>query len=436
MSRYALAAALFAATYCNCAVGADAINMSFDAPLNRPMLVSVKATLDGDVKISAGKFEWEDDFIYSSDIIFVDEHLALGKGVEKATRHYLRHKATRNKEIADSSLNGVLATFEYIKKEKSWDIQLSGDRALSGGLFDQLEAQTTSLGVWVAFPQDARLGGKVTLDLDLLTPLAIDADAAYDSKAKLVLESYDAETGLAILKGPATFAGEREIDEVRTRISSEGTLELQVQVKEQRIAEAQFTGQLELKPAGGRGATVTGKAEHTFTLNTSVKPARVAAAKKRKSPFRQKRIRAPRLGVGVKLPSHWTRLSSDENSRVFVRTVDYSKGEATIDMRFIGGDASYQPGLYLDRLYVALKEDYPDLVQKKTKNPLGKHEGRAYYLPNARGTKDLIQAEVYPFKGKLLMFRLTAVPKAFSAAAKEFQKAKRTLGRLTPRRKK
>ncbi|MEM7165315.1 MAG: hypothetical protein AAF581_07620 [Planctomycetota bacterium] len=433
MSTRAIFWAIWSSLFC--AVGeAQTIDLYFPAPTQRPMLVTVESLLDGSIAVESGNFDWSDDFEYTSEIIFIDEHLELAKDVEKATRHYIRHKALRNKEVADSPLNGVKATYEYLKDDKEWAVQLADQRALTGGLFDQLLAHTVSLGVWVGFPEKVAVGSKFDLDLGLLTPLVIDADGNYKSAGAMRLESHDLATGVAKLKGTATFAGDRIIDETRMRLESKGAIEMDLQLRDQHIAAIRYEGKLVFKQARGR-EKVSGKADHTFTIATSVKSERIEQYRKRKPRFRIRRVRAPKLGVGVKLPSYWTRIEAADESRVFVRTVEHDKGGATIDMKFIGGDASYQPGGYLDQIYVSLKQDYPTLVQKKTKNPLGRQEGRVYYIPKGKGSGDLIQAEVYPFKGRFFMFRLTSKPKAYPAALKEFKNAKKTLGRLTGKKR-
>lgn len=412
----------------------DEIRLGIPVVVNRPLMVELDSSLEGYVEINAPGFEWNDDWSYTEDTHFIDEYQQFGKGTEKATRQYIWEKLKLNGHFADTALNGVFAEFEYKGKEDGWSVQLRRNRALSGRLFDRLMDRTGTLGVWLEFPDKVKLGEVLKLDLGLLTPLFIDVESEMKSSASLLVRSHDPETGIVTLEGTASFRGAVALAETPVRMSSSGTLTLEVDVPGQRIAKATYDGTVKL--AGNKNVEVKGEAAHKVTIATSADKRKVERHRKKKPRYRDRKIIVNRLGVGVKLPSHWTQLSSDGDERRFVRTVDFDKGTATIDLKMLDADSGYQPGLFLDQLYAALLRDYPGLKYRKTKSPLGTGQGRVYYLPTSKSISDgdIVQIEVYPHRGKFLMFRLYGPAAAYNAATREFQKAKSTLGVLNPKR--
>ena len=84
----------------------------------------------------------------------------MASGKERARRKIAFEKNKFNGSVADTALNGVDVLSERESGKDVWKVTLSGDRALSGDLFDELFNLTGTLGVWLDFPSDARVGGE------------------------------------------------------------------------------------------------------------------------------------------------------------------------------------------------------------------------------------------------------------------------------------
>ncbi|MGE3164882.1 MAG: hypothetical protein AB7O52_08245 [Planctomycetota bacterium] len=415
----------------------ETINLTFPLAMNRALLIESQLTIDADINILSGSFDWSDDVIMREEFVIIDEHKEYRAGgkQQKAMRHYVRHKASYNGEVSDSALNGVRANYTLGKDDEGWSIKLEDDRALTGRLFDVLQASASTLSLWSSFPESARVGLVSKVDVSRLAPFFFGDTVKAEGNANLVLETYDATTRAARLAGEAVLRATEIVDDTEVVTEMKGRLVIGLSVSEQRITEIDFDGTIGY--TGDGKIEVSGGGTAKFQLTTTIDAKKVAQQRKQKPKFRDRKIRAPRLGVGLILPSHWTVFRGNGDDLQFVRTLDFDKGEATIDLKYLKGDASYQPGLFFDQLYTALKREYPGLIYEKTPNPLGGDVGRVYYVPASDDVQngDLVQVEVYPFRGRFLMFRLYGPAPAYRAAHKEFLKAKASIGALNPKRK-
>ena len=45
------------------------INLYYEVPLNRPILVTIDKSLDGYIKLESPEFDWEDDLVMEKELI-------------------------------------------------------------------------------------------------------------------------------------------------------------------------------------------------------------------------------------------------------------------------------------------------------------------------------------------------------------------------------
>lgn len=419
------------------ATGLTTIDLSFPVAIDRPLLVEAETKIDANITIKAGSFEWSDELDQTDEVVFVDtyeEYGAEGKK-QRGLRHYVRHKSSRNGDVNDSAINGVRARFELSNEDGEWSVLLEDDRALTGELFDHLLADASTLGLKLPLPTDARIGLPTSVDVVSLTPLLLGGAKNAQGSAKFILEAHDPGTRVSRLAGAATFRGTEVIEDTAVTVELNGNLVIELNAAEQRVTSLEFEGSV--KFSGSGEIEVSGEGTVEYALSTTIDDKKVARQQKQKPRFRDRKVRAPRLGIGLILPSHWTVVRGKSDDLRFVRTVDFDKGEAIIELRFLEGDASYQPGLFFDQIYASMKQSNPGIVYEKTSNPFGGEPGRVYYIPKSEDLEsgDLVQAEVYTFQGRFLMFRLYAPAPAYRAAYREFVKAKGSMGALVSKRK-
>ena len=409
------------------------VNLSFNVRHDRPLLVEVDRTFDGYLSIVGNGFEWEDDWVSTDKLVFIDTHAKRKKGErERATRHFVQHKGTYNKEISDTALNGVTA--RIVDDGESWDIKLTNDRVLSGELFDDLIAMAPSLGAWLKFPDGKFLQETISVDFSPLSNLLVGSNGVERSTAELRIGSHDPITKRSELKGKLELKGSVNIAETAAEIEMKGKLEIVVLPAESRIESVNLD--VEWTLSGGEQIDIRGGGKCTSILTTEVDEKKIKKQKKRKPKFRTRKVRIPRMGVGIKLPSHWTLIHNEGQERVWARTLESKKGNARLELKMIEGNSAYQPALEMDKIYASLKQTYPDLTYKKTRNPLGTGEARAYSIPKGKSGGDNFYAELYPWRGKFLMLRLVGEGRCFGNAYKEIQAAKKSLGILKPKRTK
>ncbi len=412
---------------------AENADLHFRVPINRPLLIEINNHFDGYLSIESGSFDWSSDWVSDRELVFVDEYQELTDSVERATRHVVRDRSKFNGEIGDSALNGIVANYSYgIDDDEEWEVKLDGNRALTGKLFDRLFNTAGSLGFWLKFPEDNSLGDQFDLDLGLLAPLFLGGASTEDSIAELEIAEFDSLSGKAVLRGRATLTGVQVLADTDVRITSKGELQIELSTLEKRICKFDFDGRFNLSIDRG-GVSASGEGIHKITVETDLSTKNIRSAKRKKPNFRTRRIYAERLGVGIKLPSHWTRVGSGTN-RVFVRTLDHDKGEVLIELKLLEVDSSYQPQLALDKIYGSLRESNPGVTYKKTSNPLRTGPARVFYFPPGPNDEELLQTEIYPWRGQFLMYRISGSREGYRAAFKEFQAAKRTIGALNPKR--
>lgn len=412
------------------APSAKGIQLDFEVPLHRPLLVEVKVAMDAEIDITSSDLEWSDSFDYKEEVTFVDELRTRSDSDWTGTRDYVKYHSTTSGEISDNALSGVKAS--YTAKGDDIRVELLENRLLTDGFLDLLLASSGSLGLPLVVPSETTVGGKAVLDLARLTPVLVDAMDDVSAKADCVLESFDPVSTEAKFKGKAVIRGGVDYWEIGSTLEITGDFLLHCNVAQGRILSMSLEGAIAFGVK--EGDEVDGKGTYKVTVATDIGK-RAAEAARAKPAFRTKKIWAYRLGVGMKLPSHWSRLSTSPEAQVFARTLDSDKGKSFITLQLID-ESSANPNLVFDKTFAWLKSKYPGIIMEKTKNPLGGADGRIYYIPKGDQGDDmeLFQSEYYPWRGKFLLFKLYGPPKAYRAALPEFLKAKDSLRPLAPAR--
>ncbi|MCI0650917.1 MAG: hypothetical protein L0Z55_03425 [Planctomycetes bacterium] len=410
-----------------------ATNIEFQPVLNRPLLADLALSYSGEIDIRSDDLSWSDELEVATELQFIDCLTARSKEESRATRHYVKAQSTANGEISDSAIAGVKAS--YTAKGEDVGVQLLENRALTDSLLEELLANYRSLGLPIAIPVGTKVGQRVVIDLVPLAPVLAGLQDEVHAVADCVLDFFDSMSTEARLSGTTVIRGSDSTWEVDAIMEVKGSIAIQCNLAQGRIASLRIDGTFALTgEAGESDAKVSGSGKYRAELTTAVGAAAADAA--RTAPkFRTRKYRAFRLGVGIKVPSHYSRLNVALPNQAFARTVDHDKGVAVISLELLDQSSS-NPNLLFDKVFGGLQAKHPGVMQEKVKNPLGGAEGRIYYIPKSSEDKemDLFRSEFYPWRGKFLVLKLYGPPKAFRAAHAEFLKARETLRPLSPSR--
>jgi hypothetical protein len=412
------------------------VALFFAPPLNRPLLV--EGVVSGEMTLSAsgGPADASRTIRFEQKVRFIDEHTRLEEGVEEGTRAFVEATSVENGEIADPPLNGLVVRYSLADGRKN--LALEGSRLLPPDEMNGMLANFDSLGFWLHFPESTRVGDEFDLDL---TPLAAwlmgEETIRGTGKAKVKLESFDAASGTAKLRGAARLDGELEMRGIAIAMVQEGEVRIETRGAESRIASLEMdatvtaSGAPTEPPAAAASVRFQGKGKLTSRFATKLGPA-VAAARSQKPRFRDRVHVVDSVGVSFALPSFYG-VVEVEGMLFGARRLLGNEGDALLSATLIVAEGALDTEPFYRGLQASLEKQHGKVQSEKVSSPLG--AGRAYRYTadlgeGEGGGKVLFRLEAFPKDGRVILLRLQGDAKGFAAALPELAKARKSLKRL------
>ncbi len=295
---------------------------TYDLTLSRepggPFLIDIESTQKGSSELIVGTTATREATSTSSSRRFIDEVTAC-EPERKSNRTILKWEVDADGAVADPDVVGL--TFDGTVKGDQYEVKVRGDRFASRKSLERIRPFALADALFVPLIDGCAIGGALSTDAQLLLRQLLDLDGTVtESTATLKLESVDAATGVAVLRG--SFALKEELndegdegderDEVAGKATVEysGTLMIEVDLTARRVVRAKAAataagaGTIELPdPVDGQShAFAKFDAELSATARVAV-GAPVEAARKAKVILRSRLFECPAGGVSLELPS-------------------------------------------------------------------------------------------------------------------------------------
>lgn len=416
----------FGVTFCSAADGSEKAPLQIGLAFARPIMITVETQQSGSITAVTRDYSFDSSIEFEQTRVFVDEYKSYEEDAEHAVRHFLKDFSEFNGDPYDSALNGVHADFK--RKGEKWKVTLLDHRVLTDGLQEELTAAASSLGLWLDLPEDQEINTPFEVDLSPISSVITEPLRHATTTCTVKVDHYDAATTSATLSGTYEIKGGTVAAGTLCAIKYAGSIAIEVCTVESRLVRVSLDGSYEFMGHESKlVGDVTGNGDYDVTITTEIDLKAIKKARKKQPKFRARKFWAYGLGVGIKLPSYWSPIPSERPTRAFVRTLDGERGKSIIEISEVDQDSS-DPGAYYDQVYVSLKARHSGLVVKKTKSPFG-GDGRVFFVPKGKrgDALEYTQTEVYPWRGRFLRFKVSGPRAAFSAALKDFRRAKFTI---------
>lgn len=400
------------------AAKSEEIPIAIRLPVKRPILCTRIFTLRPDPE--GGKPDPQD---FKEELQFIDEHERIDDQTEMGTRFFIKTWSTVGAEVIDPCLTGVHFGFRREGDRESLD--LKSRRRLPKRIVEEVLKQFSTLGIWAEFPEKARVGSSLKVNLGHLAPLLTTGKLAVESaEANVTLESLD-DSGYATFRGKAKIEERGNLEGRDASMIYEGDCAIRTHPAGDRILSVTFEGSLDFDMRG-EDRPRRGGGRFKVELVTEIGEA-VEKARAQKPRFRERVFSLPVPPITLKLPSFYVDVEEGEQM-AYLRTRESADGAATISVQSTGSEKPAKE--YFNEIETEFRKEAEAgfMSSERVRSPLG--EGRAFLLgskdPDGKPLK--MRNELYSIgQGRYIMYILVGSPKAFAEALPEFEKARKTL---------